>query len=68
MGSDGWVVDFRSNSGEGTFSNQRRVLVWISCRREEIIDVGDLAEMGAQRVDEKELKVDVSFNQVSSGF
>jgi hypothetical protein len=67
VGADDAVVDVEARSGEGAMAEQIRVLLVVSGEGQEVVNVGDFAEVGADWVQEEQLQVNVALEQVQSG-
>ena len=68
MRPDSSKIDISFGFREQTLSHKFRVFFVVPDKGEEIIDVVYFAEMGANGVEEYQLQVDVSFDQIYSGF
>lgn len=68
MRADDSVVDVRFGFGEAAFAHQGRELLVVVGEREEVVQISDLAEVGADGVQEHQLQVDITFDQIDTRF
>lgn len=66
MRSNSWIVYLFDWLRELTITKQFRIFLWLSSNWQHIINITNLTEVWANRIQKQQLQVNISFNQIES--